>query len=255
MNFIRFYTLTKREIVRFLKVWTQTLLSPIVTAVLYFAVFGGALSSQITEIEGVSYLAFIIPGLMIMQSTGNAYQNPSSSIIIAKYHGNIKDLLTSPFTAWEKTLSYLLGATVRGIMVAGVIWGIALVFVPDLFFADSWLWVFIIFTLSNAIFGIIGTLAGLWAKTFDHSAGIANFIITPMGFLGGVFYSLEMLPPLAQQISLLNPVLYMVEGARYAFFGTSSISISTIMIVLSGIFLVLLLLNWYAFHKDLGLKD
>lgn len=257
MNTIRLYTLSKREIIRFLKVWTQTLLSPIMTALLYFLVFGGAFSSQITDIDGISYLAFLLPGLMVMQSTGNAYQNPSSSLIIAKYHGNIKDLLTAPFTALEKTLAFCIGAIVRGIMVAGIIWALGILFDSSLLHIHSFLALVGVLVLSNALFGIFGTLAGLWAKTFDHSAGIANFIITPMGFLGGVFYSLEMLPPLAQYISYANPVLYMVEGTRYAFFGGAgtSLSIGTIFTVLILMTVIFFALNWYAFVKDWGLKN
>lgn len=257
MNTVRLYTLSKREIIRFLKVWTQTLLSPIMTALLYFLVFGGAFSSQITDIDGISYLAFLIPGLMIMQSTGNAYQNPSSSIIIAKYHGNIKDLLTAPFTALEKTIAFCSGAIVRGVMVAGIIWAIGVIFEPSLLQIHSFLVLFGVLTLSNMLFGIFGTLAGLWSKTFDHSAGIANFIITPMGFLGGVFYSLDMLPPLAQYISYANPVLYMVEGTRYAFFGGAGthIPIEITFTVLSIMTIVFFFLNWYAFKKDWGLKN
>ncbi len=254
MNYIRLYTLSKREVLRFLKVWTQTLSSPVIIALLYFAVFGGALSSQITDIPGTSYLAFILPGLMMMQSTANAYQNPSSSLIIAKYHGNIKDLLVAPFSAMEKTLGYIIGAVIRGLITATII-GVVGAFFIENFSIHSFSWLFIIFFLANAIFGIIGSLAGLWAKSFDQSQGIANFLIIPMGFLGGVFYSLEMLPAWAQTISHVNPMVYMVDGARYAFFGESSIDILTSFTILMMITIILFVLNYLAFRVNWGLKE
>lgn len=254
MNFIRLYSLTRREILRFLKVWTQTLSSPVIIALLYFAVFGGALSSQITDIAGTSYLAFILPGLMMMQSTANAYQNPSSSLIIAKYHGNIKDLLIAPFTAMEKTLGYITGAVVRGLITAFIIGFVGIFFIEN-FSIYSISWLLIIFVLAHIIFGSIGTLAGLWAKTFDQSQGIANFVIIPMGFLGGVFYSLEMLPEWAQTISYANPMLYMVDGARYAFFGESSIDIWISFTVLMSSTVLLFTLSYLAFRVNWGLKD
>lgn len=253
MKYTRLYALSYKETIRFLKVWTQTILSSVMIAVLYFAVFGGALSSEISEVEGVSYLAFIVPGLIIMQATSNAFQNPSSSLIISKYHGTIKDLLISPFTPLEKALGYTIGATIRGVLVAAIILLVAKAFLPNLHIEHP-IVLFFIILFSSAIFGVVGTLTGLWAKTFDHTAGIGTFIITPMAFLGGVFYSLEMLPPLAQNISLLNPILYMVDSTRYAFFGGSFIDIWLSLGVILMLFTVLFLLLWRAFAVDWRLK-
>lgn len=253
MNFRRLYALSYRETIRFLKVWTQTLLSSVMISVLYFAVFGGALSSQITEIANISYLAFIVPGLMIMQATLGAFQNPSSSLIISKYHGTIKDLLTSPFSAIEKTLGFMIGGIIRGMMVSITIVFVAMAFIPSLTIEHPIMMIVILF-LSSAVFSALGTLAGIWSKTFDHAAGISTFIVTPMGFLGGVFYSLEMLPPLAQQISHFNPIVYMVDSLRYAFFGTSFISITFSFTIITTFFILSTFVLWIAFRNNWRMK-
>ncbi|MEI7511218.1 MAG: ABC transporter permease [Candidatus Peregrinibacteria bacterium] len=254
MNIIRLSTLVKKETLRFFKVWTQTILSPVMVAILYFAVFGGALSSRITEISGISYLAFIVPGLMMLQSTNNAFQNPSSSLTISKYHGTIADLMTAPLSALEKALGYILGGVVRGILVAIAILITAFPFVDHIFPIHPF-WALFFLVLANASFAALGTIVGLWAKTFDHTAGISTFLITPMGFLGGVFYSVTMLPPLAQTLSLWNPFLYFVDALRWAFFNTGDIPIFIDGLVLGGVTLFLCLLTIFLFAKNWKLQE
>lgn len=254
MNPIRLWSLSKKETHRFLKVWGQTVFSPVMVAILYFAVFGGALSSKITDISGISYLAFIVPGLAMLQSTTNAFTNPSSSLIISKYHGTITDLLLPPFSAWEKTLGYLFGGLARGMMVTVIIFLVAFFFVDDFLLVNFWALI-LIFLLANGIFTILGTLIGIWGKTFDQISMINTFLITPMGFLGGTFYSMEMLPPLAQKISLFNPFLYFVDGARWAFFGQSDLDPVMDFCVAGGIFVMLLGINWIVFRKGWGLQS
>lgn len=251
MNFIRIWSLSKKETHRFLKVWGQTVFSPVVVALLYFAVFGGALSSKITEISGISYLAFIVPGLALLQSTTNAFTNPSSSLIISKYHGTITDLLLPPFTALEKTLGYLFGGLVRGMMVTVIIFLVAASFIEGFWPIHFWALVGMFF-LANGIFSVLGTLIGIWGKTFDQISMVTTFLITPMGFLGGTFYSIEMLPPLAQKLSQFNPFLYFVDGARWAFFGQSDFDPLLDFSVAGVIFIVLFGLNWMVFRKGLG---
>lgn len=252
MNLTRLIALSKKETHRFLKVWGQTIFSPVIIALLYFAVFGGALSSKITDISGLSYLAFIVPGLALLQSTANAFMNTSSSIIISKYHGTITDLLLPPFTAMEKTLGYLFGGLVRGLLVSVIIFLVAAFFLED--FRPMHLgYLFLMLFLANAIFAILGTLVGLWGKTFDQTAMFTTFVLTPMGFLGGTFYSMEMLPPLAQKISLFNPFLYFVDGSRWAFFGQSDLDPILDFSVAGGLFVILLVFNWWVFHKGWGL--
>ena len=246
---IRLWTLTWKETYRFLKVWGQTVGSPVVIAFMYFAVFGGALGTRITELEGVEYAVFIIPGLVLLQSTTNAFMNPSSSLIIAKYSGTMSDILLPPLSALEKTLGYLLGGLIRGLMVSILIFVVAGIFTGK-YIPEHWGAFLAMLFLANGIFALAGTLVGIWAKSFDQISGVSTFVITPMGFLGAIFYSLDMLPPLAQKLSLFNPFFYFADGLRYGFLGIKEIdpiySIGLSALLFFGFFG----LNLWAFHKN-----
>jgi ABC-2 type transport system permease protein len=246
---IRLWTLTWKETFRFLKVWTQTVGSPVVIAVMYFAVFGGALGSKITELKGVPYSIFIIPGLVLLQSTTNAFMNPSSSLVIAKYSGTMSDILLPPLSALEKTLGYMLGGLVRGLMVSVLIFIVAGLFTGQ-YIPVHWGVFIAMLILTNGVFALLGTLIGIWAKSFDQISGFTTFIITPMGFLGAIFYSLDMLPPLAQTLSLLNPFFYFADGLRYGFLGINEISPLISVGLTLGLFVMLFFLNWLAFFKN-----
>ncbi len=246
---IRLWTLTYKETSRFLKVWTQTVGSPVVIAIMYFAVFGGALGSKITELKGVPYAIYIIPGLVLLQSTNNAYQNPSSSLIIAKYSGTLSDILLPPLSALEKTLGYLFGGLLRGFMVSILIFTVAGIFTGQ-YIPEHWGIFLLMLFLANGAFALLGTLIGIWAKNFDQISGFSTFVLTPMGFLGAIFYSLDMLPPLAQKLSLLNPFFYFADGLRYGFLGIQEVN-PLISVGLAGtIFMVLFFLSWFAFFKN-----
>ncbi len=246
---IRLWTLTWKETCRFLKVWSQTVGSPVVIAVMYFAVFGGALGSKITELKGVPYSIFIIPGLVLLQSTTNAFMNPSSSLIIAKYSGTMSDILLPPLSALEKTLGYLLGGLFRGIMVSILIFLVAGFFTGK-YIPEHWDVFILMLILANGAFALLGTLVGIWAKNFDQISGFSTFVITPMGFLGAIFYSLEMLPPLAQKMSLFNPFFYFSDGLRYGFLGVNEVDPQFSIGMTLAIFVVLFILNLWAFHKN-----
>ena len=253
INSIRLWTLTKKECHRFLKVWLQTVLSPVVVAVMYFAVFGGALGSKIPEINGVPYAVFIIPGLVLLQATSNAFMNPSSSIIIAKYSGTMSDLILPPLSALEKTLGFLLGGMIRGLMVSFLIFLVAGIFTGK--YVPEHLGAFLLMlVLANGIFSAAGTLVGIWAKTFDHTSGVVTFIITPMGFLGAIFYSLEMLPPLAQTLSQFNPFFYLADGLRWSFLGIAEVDPLFSFLLCGGIFILFFIANLWAFSTGWRLK-
>lgn len=252
-SFVRLWALTEKECRRFLRVWLQTIMSPVVIAILYFAVFGAALSPHISGFSEVPYLAFIVPGLILLQATNNAFQNPSSSLIISKYHGTIVDLLTAPLSALEKTLGYLFGGIIRGMMVSFVIWAVAALFVPELFPDHPFLLLLMLF-LANGVFTLLGTIVGIWGNTFDQISGFTTFIITPMGFLGGIFYSVDLLPALARNLSLANPFFYFADGARWAFFGIADVSPLLSFHICGGIFVVLFAINWIMFAKEWRLK-
>lgn len=253
MNLIRLFAITRRESHRFLKVWTQTLLSPIVIAIMYFAAFGGALSSQVPEIQGISYFLFVLPGIILLQSTSNAFQNSSSSLIIAKYQGNISTLLITPLSPLEKTLGYLLGGILRGVLVAVIIFLLSLLFIDIPFPQHPFLLLFLLI-VSNGIFALLGTLSGLWAKTFDHVAGFTTFLITPMGFLGGTFYSIHMLPPIAKALSYSNPFFYFVDALRWSFFGISDVAPALSISLTIILFIVLFLSIYWAFATNWRLQ-
>ncbi len=254
MNLIRLKTLIWKETNRFLKVWLQTVLSPVVLAVMYFAVFGGALGSKIAEINNIPYAIFIIPGLVLLQSTTNSFNNPSSSLIISKYNGSISDLLLPPLSALEKTLGFLLGGVFRGLMVAILIF-ITAGFFTGKFFPEHFFALLLMLFLSNGIFAFLGTLLGIWAKNFDQIAGFSTFIITPMGFLGATFYSLKMLPPLAQTLSQFNPFFYFADGLRWSFLGVAEVSPLLSFGITSGVFFLFFGLTYWAFWSGWKLKN
>lgn len=253
-SFIRLFTLANKESARFLKVWTQTILSPVSLALLYFLVFGAALSSRVGEINGVPYLLYIIPGLALLQSTSSAFSNPSSSLIIAKYSGAISDLLLPNLTALEKTIGFLLGGVFRGMLVAFVIIVIGIL-TQDMFLPQHPLELLFILFLSNTFFTLLGTLIGIWAKSFDQMQGFLTFIVTPMGFLGGAFYSIGMLPDIAAKISLANPFLYMVDSAKWAYFGGNDLHPLLSITVMGVLTLILLVLNYAAFASGWKMQD
>jgi len=229
-----FYTLFYKELLRFSKVWLQTLGAPIVTSLLYLLVFAQVLEGRMEVFAGVSYAAFLIPGLMMMSLIQNAFANSSSSIIQSKVTGNIVFLLVAPLSYLELYLAFMLAGVVRGFVVAlGVL-------VIGIFFADLPLhsaWLLMIFAfLSAMILSTIGVIAGIWAEKFDQLAGAQNFIILPLSFLSGVFYSIGSLPDVWQQLSRINPFFYMIDGFRYGFFGVSDVSplVSLAVLLLSA---------------------
>jgi len=233
-------TLFYKEVLRFYKVWLQTLLAPVVTSLLYLLVFSHVLEEHVHVYPGVSYTAFLIPGLMMMSIIQNAFANSSSSLIQSKVSGNIIFVLLTPVSYLEFFLAFVLAAVVRGIVV-GIGVGLVAIFfvgVPVHHFT-----VLLLFALLNsAVLGSLGVIAGIWAEKFDQIAGFQNFVILPMSFLSGVFYSIHSLPPFWQSVSHVNPFFYMIDGFRYGFFGVSdvapSLSFAVVLAVLTGLTLI-----------------
>lgn len=222
MNLRGFYTLFNKEILRFGKVWLQTLGAPVVTSLMYLLVFAQVLEGRMQVFDGVSYSAFLIPGLMMMALIQNSFANSSSSIIQSKVTGNIVFLLVAPISYFELYLAFMLAGVARGFVVAlGVL-------VVGLFFVDlplHNLGALLMFALLSAmVLSTFGIIAGIWAEKFDQLAGAQNFIILPLSFLSGVFYSINSLPEIWQQLSRFNPFFYMIDGFRYGFFGVSDVS-------------------------------
>lgn len=221
MNLRSLYTLFYKELLRFSKVWLQTLLAPIITALLYFLVFSHVLEEHVQVYETVSYTAFLIPGLIMMSIIQNAFANSSSSLIQSKVTGNIVFVLLSPLSYLEFYLAFMLAAVARGIVVGAGVGLVAVIFV-DLPVHN--LAVLVAFALaSSAVLGSLGIIAGILAEKFDQLAGFQNFVVLPLSFLSGVFYSIHSLPPFWQGVSHFNPFFYMIDGFRYGFFGVSDV--------------------------------
>jgi len=236
-----FLTLLQKELLRFWKVSFQTIAAPILTALLYLLIFSHALASHVQVYPGVSYTAFLIPGLAMMSLLQNAFANSSSSIIQSKITGNLVFVLLSPLSPLEMFGAYALAAIVRGFVVG---LGVLLV---TLYFADvplqHPLWALIFALLGGGMLGALGIIAGIWADKFDQLAAFQNFVIIPLTFLAGVFYSVNTLPPIWQVASHLNPFFYLVDGFRYGFFGVADVSPAASAAVVSGCVLGLTAVN------------
>ena len=222
MNSIGFKTLLIKETRRFLKVPGQTVAQPVITTALYFLVFGFALGGMVREVDGVSYVRFIVPGLVMLSLIQNSFLNTASSMFIAKMQGTIVDLLVAPLSPLELLGAFTLAAVVRGVLVAGIVWLVAAIFTGFSIAHPAWVLAFSF--LVAAEFALVGLIIAIWSDKFEQLNLIPTFVITPLTFLGGVFYSARMLPEPWQTITKLNPILYMVEGLRYGVLGQSSAS-------------------------------
>ncbi len=214
-----FWTLFSKEVRRFLRVPGQTLLSPVVTTVLYFVVFGWSLGGQLREIEGVPYARFIVPGLVTLGVVANAYANTSSSMFVMKLQGTVVDLLVSPLGYGEILAAFVGAAVLRGLIVGGVMWAVAGAF-GGFEIAHPVVAIALV-ALVAVSFAALGLVTAIWATSFEQVSFFPTFFITPLTFLGGVFYSIEMLPPPLRRFTLANPVFYMVDGVRFGMLGIS----------------------------------
>lgn len=215
------WTLFKKELLRFWRVSFQTVAAPVMTALLYLLVFSHVLESRV-QVHGVNYTSFLIPGLIMMSVLQNAFANSSSSLIQSKVMGNIIFVLLTPISYLEFFLAFLASSIVRGLVVGLGIYLVAIIFI-DLPMVHPWL-ILAFAVLGSALLGAFGIIAGIWADKFDQMAAFQNFIIMPLSFLSGVFYSIHSLPPFWQAVSQLNPFFYMIDGFRYGFFGVGDTS-------------------------------
>ncbi|KYO50219.1 ABC transporter permease [Tistrella mobilis] len=252
VNWRGFATLYLREVRRFVKVAGQTLTAPVVTGLLFLAIFSLALGRAVETVGDVPYLEFLAPGLIMMQVVQNAFANSSSSLMISKVQGNIVDVLMAPLSAVEMTLGYALGAVTRGVTVGIVLIAAMSPFVHFEFAHPG----FVIYHLvaASAMMALIGILVGVWADKFDQMAAITNFVITPLSFLSGTFYSVERLPEGWSFAAHLNPFFYMIDGFRYGITGHADGSVLAGMAVLAGVDLVLGIACWQALARGWKLK-
>jgi ABC-2 type transport system permease protein len=232
-----FSTLFRKEITRFWKVSFQTVLAPVLTALLYLLIFSHVLEEHVQVYPGVRYTAFLVPGLAMMSLLQNSFANSSSSLIQSKVTGNIIFVLLPPLSHFEFFAAYVLASVVRGVMVGFGVFAITALFVPVA--VQSPLWVLLFALLGSGLLGTLGIIAGIWAEKFDQLAAFQNFIIMPLTFLSGVFYSMHSLPPFWQEVSRFNPFFYMIDGFRYGFFGISDVSPGLSFSIVGGCVLAL----------------
>ncbi|MDP2818220.1 MAG: ABC transporter permease [Polaromonas sp.] len=250
---IGWQTLFYKEVLRFWKVGFQTVGAPILTAVMYMLIFGHVLQDQVKVYGTVSYTAFLVPGLVMMSVLQNAFANTSSSLVQSKIMGSLVFVLLTPLSHWAWFCAYVGSSIVRGVAVGLGVFAVTVYFGQPGFVAPLWIVVFAL--LGAGLLGALGLIAGLWSEKFDQMAVFQNFVIMPMTFLSGVFYSIHSLPPFWQTISHLNPFFYMIDGFRYGFFGVSDVSpwlslviVGTALLVVSGIAVNLLRIGYKIRH-------
>ena len=250
--FIAYSTIVRKEVIRFLRIWPQTFLPSVVTTVLYFLIFGTFIGSQIKEVDGVSYMAFIVPGLVMMAILNGSFQNIAFSFFQLKFMKTVEEILVSPMPAWTVVLGYITGSLLRGLVIGILVFISAYMFefipVAHPFLA------LLIASATSIIFSLAGLINAIYAKGFDGINIIPTFVITPLTYLGGVFYSLALLPEVWQNISYANPVLYMVNAFRFSILGFSDIDFLISLSVLFGCALVLFVWVLYLFKTGRGLR-
>jgi ABC-2 type transport system permease protein len=251
-NFIALQTLMKKEIYRFMRIWSQTLLPPAITMSLYFLIFGKFIGSQINDIEGYAYIQYIVPGLVMMSIMTSAYANTASSFFLTKFNKSIEEMLVSPMPNLIIMMGFVLGGALRGILVGTIVLFISLFFTHMPIFHPSI--VIAMAVLSAMVFSMGGLINAVYAKRFDDISFIPTFVLTPLTYLGGVFYSINQLSPGWRSISLLNPVLNMVDTFRFGILGISDVSPWYGFGLVSIFFVCLFTWAWYLLERGTGVK-
>ena len=252
MNITGFLTLALRESKRVIRIWKQTLVPPVITTTLYFLIFGQLIGSRIGEMHGVSYMQFIAPGLVMMTAITASYINTSSSFFLSKFNKTYEELLVSPLSSHDIIWGYVAGSVIRGGLAGMLVMLVALMFIT--FNIHSWLMIFSTLLLTSISFALGGLINAIFAKSFDDVGIIPTFVLTPLTYLGGVFYSISLLPEFWQIVSKSNPIVYMINGFRYGFLGISDVPVYYTFLVLG---LLVIGLYWIAFRlikKGVGLR-
>jgi ABC-2 type transport system permease protein len=256
MNFsqqmVALKTIVIKEYLRFIRIWIQTILPPAITIALYFIIFGEIIGSQIGDIDGYKYMDYIVPGLILMAVITNAYANVVSSFFSAKFHHSVEEMLVSPLPNYIILLGFVSGGLARGLIV-GIVATVVSLFFSDLHI-HSYTVTFAVFILTSILFALAGFINAAYARSFDDITIIPTFVLTPLIYLGGVFYSIKMLPEIWQTISLVNPILYMVNAFHYGILGVSDIEVSTAFIIIIAFIVVLFYFALRLLRIGVGLK-
>jgi ABC-2 type transport system permease protein len=248
-----FLTILRRETLRIFRIWPQTILPPLITQSLYFLIFGAFIGSRVGLVDGVPYMAFIVPGLVMMAVIQNSFMNTVSSFFMAKFQKSIEEILVSPTPDWAMMAGYVAGGIVRGAVVGALVYGVAAVFAhPPILHP----WAVLLFlALTASLFSLAGFMNGIFAKKFDDISIVSTFVLIPLTYLGGVFYSIKQLPPFFQAVSHFNPILYMVDGFRYGFFGVAGIPVWWSALLLAAVVVALAVINLRLLRKGTGMKS
>lgn len=247
-----YYTIVRKEVVRLFRIWTQTFLPPVITTTLYFVIFGKFVGSQIKPVDGITYMQFIVPGLVMMSVIMQSFMNAAFTFYMAKFQKTLEEVQVSPTPYLIVILGHVSAAVMRGMITALIILCVALFFTP-LHVYSFFLTILFIF-LSSVLFSLAGLLNGVFANSFDMVQIFPTFVLTPLTYLGGVFYSVHLLPPIWQYISYANPIVYMINGFRYGLLGVSDTSVWVSFGVLMGLVAALIYANYYVFKTGKGLR-
>ncbi|BFU61000.1 MULTISPECIES: ABC transporter permease [Rodentibacter] len=253
MNVIGFFTLAMRESKRVIRIWKQTLVPPVITTTLYFLIFGQLIGGRIGDMQGVSYMQFIAPGLVMMTAITASYVNTASSFFLGKFNKTYEELLVSPLSSHNIIWGYVIGSMVRGVLAGLLVMMVALLFIT--FNIHSWIMIFATLLLTTISFALGGLINAIFAKTFDDVGVIPTFVLTPLTYLGGVFYSISLLPDFWQVVSKFNPIVYMINGFRYGFLGISDMPVFYTFLVLGLLVVVLYCLAYSLIEKGVGLRS
>ncbi len=251
-KYVAFSTIVIKEITRFTRIWTQTMLPPVITTALYFLIFGNLIGSRIGTMDGFDYMDFIVPGLILMAVITNSYANVSSSFFSAKFQRFIEEMMVAPIPNYLILLGYVAGGVIRGVVVGVVVTVVSVLF-TDLRVHDP-LVIVSVAVLTAVLFSLGGFVNGVFAKSFDDVSIVPTFVLTPLTYLGGVFYSIKLLPEFWQSTSLANPVLYMINAFRYGFLGTSDIDLHLSYTLILGFILALFVFSLYLLRKGQGIR-
>ena len=252
-NWIAFKTIIVKEVLRFSRIWIQTILPPAVTTALYLIIFGNLIGARVGEMSGVSYLSYIIPGVIMMAVITHSYSNVVSSFYSAKFQRHVEELLISPVPNYVIIAGYICGGVARGFIVGVVVTMVALIFAD--FTVTSYLLTLLVGILTAVLFALGGFINAIFAKCFDDISIVPTFILTPLTYLGGVFYSISLLPPIWQDVSLFNPILYMVNVFRYGMLGISDVGVVWGLFVIICFIVLLSFVAHYLLDKGIGLKQ
>jgi ABC-2 type transport system permease protein len=245
-------TIATKEFLRFIRIWIQTVIPPVITVALYFIIFGQLIGSQISDIDGYRYMDYIVPGLILMSVITNSYSNVVSSFFSAKFHRSIEEMIVAPLPNHIILVGFISGGVARGIIVGLAVMGVSM------FFSDFQIFnigvTLTVFTLTSILFSLAGFINAVHARSFDDISIIPTFVLTPLTYLGGIFYSIKMLPEFWQDVSLINPILYMINAFRYGLLGVSDIDVTRAIIIILVFIAVLFYYSLNLLNRGVGIK-